>query len=134
MSQFSALSRRQVIIKHIAVNIVLVLLCILLGVWCYSEGKTYKIVLDNTSFTGKDGLSYPALESAEVIIDKGEVIFLMEDDSATGKAIGKKHIMTIHNLDENDKVLEARKVPFSIQELDGALLEINIAEYWLRGK
>ena len=46
MSQLSVPpSRRRVILKHIFVNVVLVCLLVLLGVWCYSEGKTYKLIL-----------------------------------------------------------------------------------------
>lgn len=134
MSQFpTPVSRRRIIIKHILVNIVLTALLVLLGVWCYSEGKTYKVVLDNTAFTGKDGLEYPALEAVEVTIDKDEPIYLLEDDSASGKAMGKKHVMVIDRLDEDDKVVESRKIEFSINEL-GDTLEVNVAEYWIRAK
>lgn len=134
MSQFpTPVSRRRIIIKHVLVNIVLTALLVLLGVWCYSEGKTYKVVLDNTAFTGKDGLEYPALEAVEVTIDKDEPIYLLEDDSASGKAMGKKHVMVIDRLDEDDKVVESRKIEFSINEL-GDTLEVNVAEYWIRAK
>ena len=132
MSQFPIpVSRRRIIIKHVLVNVALVALLVLLGVWCYTQGKTYKLALDNSA--GKDGLEYPALEAAEVIIDKAEPIYMMEDDSSSGKAVGKKHVMIIDKLDEDDKVLESRTIRFSISELNENL-EINIAEFWLRGK
>ena len=134
MSQFPPpVSRRRIIIKHVLVNVALVALLVLLGVWCYTQGKTYKLALDNSAFTGKDGLEYPALEAAEVIIDRAEPIYMMEDDSSSGKAVGKKHVMIIDKLDEDDKVLESRTIRFSISELNENL-EINIAEFWLRGK
>lgn len=126
-------SRRRIIIKHVLVNTVLVLLLVLLGAWCYSEGKTYKITLGNFAFTGRDGLGYPALEAVEVFIDKEAPIFLLEDDSASGKAMGKRHTMVIELLDENDKPVESRKIQFTITEL-GEKLEINVAEFWLRAK
>ena len=52
MSQLpTPVSRRRIILKHVLVNVVLVVLLVLLGAWCYSEGKTYKITLGNSAFT-----------------------------------------------------------------------------------
>ncbi len=134
MSQLSVPpSRRRVILKHIFVNVVLVCLLVLLGVWCYSEGKTYKLILGNYAFTGSDGLEYPALEAVEVYIDKEEPVFLLEDDSATGNAMGKRHTMVIELLDEDDNPIESRKIQFTIAELNENL-EVNVAEFWLRAK
>ena len=96
MSQLpTPVSRRRIILKHVLVNVVLVVLLVLLGAWCYSEGKTYKITLGNSAFTGRDGLEYPALEAVEVFIDREEPVFLLEDDSASGKAMGKKSLAEI---------------------------------------
>ena len=134
MSQLpTPVSRRRIILKHVLVNVVLVVLLVLLGAWCYSEGKTYKITLGNSAFTGRDGLEYPALEAVEVFIDREEPVFLLEDDSASGKAMGKKHTMEIRLLDENDKPIESRRIQSTIAEL-GEELEINGAEFWLRAK
>lgn len=125
-------SRRRIILKHILVNVILVTLLTLLGIWCYSQGKTYKIILGNSAFS-KGGVEYPALEAVEVVIDKEEAVFLLEDDSAAGKATGKKHTMVIDLLDENDNPIESRTVHFNINEL-GEKLELNVAEFWLRSK
>lgn len=126
-------SRRRIILKHILVNCVLVALLICLGVWCYDQGKTYKVILGNYAFTGQDGQDYPALEAVEVFIDGNDPVFLLEDDSGTGDATGRKHTMVIALLDENDEPMESRTVQFSIAEL-GKKLELNVAEYWLKAK
>ena len=126
-------SRRRIILKHILVNCVLVALLICLGAWCYDQGKTYKVLLGNYAFTGDDGQEYPALEAVEVSIDGRDPVFLLEDDSGTGDATGRKHTMVIALLDENDEPMESRTVQFSIAEL-GKKLELNVAEYWLKAK
>ena len=107
-------SRRRIILKHILVNCVLVALLICLGAWCYDQGKTYKVLLGNYAFTGQDGQDYPALEAVEVFIDGNDPVFLLEDDSGTGDATGRKHTMVIALLDENDEPMESRTVQFSI--------------------
>ncbi len=126
-------NRRHVILKQILVNCVIVLLLIALGVWCYTQGKTYKISLGNYAFTGQDGQSHPALEAVEVVIDNKEPVFLLEDDSGTGEATGRRHTMVIDLLDENDKPIESRSLQFSIADLDDDL-EVNVAEFWLKAK
>lgn len=126
-------NRRNVILKHILVNCVLVLLLIALGVWCYTRGKTYKLSLGNYAFTGQDGQQYPALEAVEVFIDGNEPVFLLEDDSGTGEATGRQHTMTIELLDENDKPIERRTLKFSVADLDDNL-DVNVAEFWLKAK
>lgn len=131
MSQFP--SRRRVILKHIFVNCVIVILLIGLGVWCYTQGKTYKLSLGNYAYTGQDGQEYPALEAVEVIIDNKDPVFLLEDDSGTGEATGRRHTMVIELLDENDNPIESRSLQFSIADLDDNL-DVNIAEFWQRAK
>ncbi len=126
-------NRRNVILKHILVNCVLVLLLIALGVWCYTQGKTYKLSLGNYAFTGQDGQQYPALEAVEVFIDGNEPVFLLEDDSGTGEATGRQHTMTIELLDENDKPIERRTLKFSVADLNDNL-DVNVAEFWLKAK
>ena len=69
----------------------------------------------------------------EVYIDKEEPVFLLEDDSATGNAMGKRHTMVIELLDEDDNPIESRKIQFTIAELNENL-EVNVAEFWLRAK
>lgn len=126
-------NRRKVILKHILVNCVLVVLLICLGAWCYTQGKTYKIILGNYAFTSADGEEHPALEAVEVFIDGQDPVFLLEDDSGTGDATGRRHTLVIELLDENDKPIESRSTTFSIAEL-GSKLEINVAEFWLKAK
>ena len=126
-------NRRSVILKHILVNCVLVLLLIVLGVWCYTQGKTYKLSLGNYAFTGQDGQEYPALEAVDGFIDGNDPVFLLEDDSGTGEATGRQHTMIIELLDENDKPIERRTLKFSVADLDENL-DVNVAEFWLRAK
>ena len=126
-------SRRRVILKHILVNCVIVALLIALGVWCYTQGKTYKISLGNYAYTGEDGQEYPALEAVEVIIDDKEPVFLLEDDSGTGEATGRSHTMVIELLDEKDNPIEIRSLQCSIAELDDNL-DVNGAECWRKAK
>ena len=126
-------SRRHVILKHILVNCVLVLLLIALGIWCYTQGKTYKLSLGNYAFTGADGQEYPALEAVEVFIDNKDPVFLLEDDSGTGEATGRQHTMVIKLLDEKDNPIESRSIKFSVADLDDNL-DVNVAEFWHRAK
>ena len=126
-------SRRRIILKHILVNCVIVLLLIGLGVWCYVQGKTYKLSLGNYAFTDQNGEEHPALEAVEVFIDDKEPVFLLEDDSGTGEATGRQHTMVIKLLDENDKPIESRTIKFSVADLDDDL-DVNVAEFWLRAK
>ena len=126
-------SRRRIILKHILVNCVLVALLICLGAWCYDQGKTYKVLLGNYAFTGQDGQDYPALEAVEVFIDGNDPVFLLEDDSGTGDATGRRHTMIIELLDENDNTIESRTIQFSIADLDDDL-DVNVAELWLKAK
>ena len=126
-------SRRRVILKHILVNCVIVLLLIGLGVWCYAQGKTYKLSLGNYDFTDKSGTEHPALEAVEVFIDDKEPVFLLEDDSGTGEATGRQHTMVIKLLDEKDNPIESRSIKFSVADLDDDL-DVNVAEFWIRAK
>ena len=126
-------SRRRVILKHILVNCVIVALLIALGIWCYTQGETYKISLGNYAYTGEDGQEYPALEAVEVIIDDKEPVFLLEDDSGTGEATGRRHTMVIELLDEKDNPIESRSIQFSIADLDDDL-DVNVAEFWQKAK
>ena len=91
------------------------------------------MLLANYALAGQDGQDYPALEAVEVFIDGNDPVFLLEDDSGTGDATGRKHTMVIALLDENDEPMESRTVQFSIAEL-GKKLELNVAEYWLKAK
>ena len=60
MSQLpTPVSRRRIILKHVLVNVVLVVLLVLLGAWCYSEGKTYKITLAIPPSPAGTGLNIP---------------------------------------------------------------------------
>ena len=126
-------NRRRVILKHVLVNCVLVLLLIALGVWCYTQGKTYKLSLGNYAFTGQDGQEHPALEAVEVFIDGNDPVFLLEDDSGTGEATGRTHTMVIELLDENDNPIERRSLQFSVADLDDNL-DVNVAEFWLKAR
>ena len=126
-------SRRHVILKHILVNCILIARLSALGVWGYTQGKTYKLSLGNYGVTGADGEDCPALEAVEVSIDGNEPVFLLEDDSGTGDATGRRHTMLIELLDENDKPIESRTIQFNIADLNDKL-DVNVAELWLKAK
>ena len=93
----------------------------------------FAAVNESLAFTSADGQEHPALEAVEVFIDGNDPVFLLEDDSGTGDATGRKHTMVIELLDENDKPIESRTITFSIAELSENL-EINVAEFWLRAR
>ena len=119
--------------KRILVNIVIVLCFAGLAYFCYDEGKSYNLILENLSYT-VDGVEHPGIEAMQVTIDdSGDPIYMLEGDQMPGVAAGKKHNLKIEILDEDDKVIETRKIPFHILDLKGKF-SINVARAYALGK
>ena len=113
--------------KRILVNIVIVLCFAGLAYFCYDEGKSYNLILENLSYT-VDGVEHPGIEAMQVTIDdSGDPIYML------GVAAGKKHNLKIEILDEDDKVIETRNIPFHILDLKGKF-SINVARAYALGK
>lgn len=119
--------------KRILVNIVIVLCFAGLAYFCYDEGKSYNLILENLSYT-VDGVEHPGIEAMQVTIDdSGDPIYMLEGDQMPGVAAGKKHNLKIEILDEDDKVIETRNIPFHILDLKGKF-SINVARAYALGK
>lgn len=74
-----------------------------------------------------DGVEHPGIEAMQVTIDdSGDPIYMLEGDQMPGVAAGKKHNLKIEILDEDDKVIETRNIPFHILDLKGKF-SINVA-------
>lgn len=119
--------------KRIIVNIVIVLCFAALAYYCYDAGKAYNVLLENVAYS-VDGVEHPGIEALQVTIDgRGEPIFMLEGDRMMGVTSGKKHTLKIEILDEEDKVVETRLVPFNMSDLgDGAA--VNVARAYVLGK
>ena len=118
--------------KRILVNIVIVLCFAGLAYFCYDEGKSYNLILENLSYT-VDGVEHPGIEAMQVTIDdSGDPIYMLEGDQMPGVAAGKKHNLKIEILDEDDKVIETRNIPFHILDLKGKF-SINVARAYALG-
>lgn len=118
--------------KRIIVNIVLVLCFAALAYYCYDAGKSYTVMLENVAYT-VDNVEYPGIEAMQVTIDgSGDPIYMLEGDQMPGTTTGKKHTLKIEILDEEDKVVETKVVPFHILDL-GAGQSINVARAYALG-
>lgn len=119
--------------KRIIVNVVIILCFAALAYYCYDAGKSYNVMLENLAYT-VDGVEHPGIEALQVTIDgQGDPIFMLEGDQMPGTAAGKKHALKIEILDEDDKVVETKVVPFHILDL-GDKLSINVARAYALGK
>ncbi len=119
--------------KKILVNTVIVLCFAGLACFCYDQGKSYNLILENLPYT-VDGVEHPGIEAMQVTIDgSGDPIYMLEGDQMPGVATGKKHHLKIEILDEDDKVIETKDVPFHILDLKGKL-SINAARAYALGK
>lgn len=119
--------------KRIIVNLIIVIAFAALGAYCYDLGKAYDVVFANTPVT-VDGKEYLPLEAVQVYLNKNSdnPVFLVEDDQMVAVAVGRRHKLTIQNLDENDNVIETREVAFNIRDLD-AKRHINVTQAWNTG-
>lgn len=119
--------------RRIFVNLLIIIVFAALAAYCYDIGKAYDLVLSNTKAT-VDGKEYAPMEAVQVYIDDASEnpIFLAEDDQMVDTAVGRKHVLTIQTLDDHDKVVEEKKVPFTISQL-GPKREIRVPLGWNTG-
>lgn len=101
--------------RQLIVNLVLVVLLVALGVFCYYQGKAYDVLMSNVAATDEQGVEHEALEAVQVrILPKGKAIRLYMDESLIyeGQIVGPKaHQLEIIPLDLEDKpIMEQRKV------------------------
>ena len=119
--------------KRILVNVIIVLCFAGIAYFCYDEGKSYTLLLENVPYI-LDGKEYPGVEAMQVTIDgAGDPVYLLEGDQMPGIAAGKKHTLKIEILDEDDKVVESRELSFHILDL-GDKRSINTARAYAIGK
>ena len=115
--------------KRIIVDSAIILALILISVFCYNMGKSYKILLENVAFAYQ-GERYPGIEAMYVIIDNRAKIYMLEGDRMIGVAMGKSHTLTMEFLDINDQVTETRYFDFNIKDLSydrNQNLTLNVA-------
>ncbi|MDL2267139.1 hypothetical protein LJC46_04025 [Desulfovibrio sp. OttesenSCG-928-G15] len=115
--------------KQLLVDSVLVCILILAGLFCYRGGKSYDILLENLPFE-LNAEKHPALEAAYAYVDNGKQIFMLDGDRTMASGLGMKHVLKIELLDPEDKVIETREIPFSIEDL-GDKPSLNVAKAFL---
>ena len=119
--------------RRLIIRIVLCLLLAAVGYWCFLTGKAYDIVLENVALEA-DGKTFPAMEAVNAYVDKDPApILLLDGDHMVATAVGLHHVLRIDVLDEDDKVLETRIWPFTINEL-GAKRSLNVPRAFALGK
>lgn len=120
------MSRRQIL-----VNAVLVLAFIGLGLFCYQSGKTYNILLENLPYS-VNGEERPGLEAIYAYIDGGKQNFMLDGDRTVTPGSGKKHVLKIELLDEEDNIIDTREVSFNVTDL-GENMSVNVARAYREG-
>lgn len=117
--------------RQILVNVLLILLLAGLGWFCWRGGKSYSLLLENLPY-GEDGTAQPALEAVNVTIGNGKAIFMLDGDRTATKVMGTSHMLRIDILDEEDRVVETKEIPFSMDEL-GDPATLNVARAFREG-
>lgn len=117
--------------KQILVNVCLVLALTGLGWFCYLGGKTHDILLENLAYQA-DGAQQPGLEAIYAYLDNGKQIFMLDGDRTVASGSGKRHVLRIEILDENDKVIETKEISFTMADL-GDKPAINVARAYRQG-
>ncbi len=115
--------------KRIIVNCCLVLALVGLGWYCYLSGKAYIVMLENLPFE-LHGEKRPGIEAVNVIIGDHEPVLLLEGDQIPTEASRRDKVLQIDILDENNKVIESKRIPFSLRDL-GDQPKINVAEAFM---
>lgn len=119
--------------KRVIVNMVLVLCLAGLGFYCYTAGKSYTLLLENLPYS-LDGVEYPGIEAMQAQVDvRREPIFLLDGDRMPTTVVGREHTLIVEILDEDDKVIDAKEIEFSITDLGGTL-SINATRAYAAGK
>lgn len=110
--------------RQIMVNVVIVSLLVALGVFCYNEGKANNFLIENVSYS-HDGELFQSFEAVQVKVDDiAEVLFLVEGDRGVVTVPGRKHVIIVEELDENDNVFKTHKMSFSNKEMKGKIISL----------
>lgn len=110
--------------RQIVVNVVIVMALVAVGIFCYNEGKANDFFIDNVPYD-HDGEVFEAFEAVQVSVDGvGEPLFLVEGDRGVVTLPGRKHVVIVEELDENDKVFKTHRVSFSNNELKGRVISL----------
>lgn len=111
--------------KRYIIDILLVLFFIALSMFLYSSGKGYALIFENRDIT-IGGNSYKTPGYIRITIDnKGRPLEIMEKDRDIMTVKGKKHIMKVEVLDEDEEtVLSTVEREVSFRYDRGNLLSI----------
>lgn len=110
--------------RQIFVNVVIVLALVAIGIYCYNEGKASDLFIDNVPYD-HDGEMLQPFEAVQVSVDGvGEPLFLVEGDRGAVTVPGRKHVIVVEELDDDDKVLKTHRVSFSNKELKGRVISL----------
>lgn len=127
--------------RQILVNLILVVLLVALGVWCYMEGKAYDVLLSNVAATDPEGREHESMEAVQVrVLPGGKKVKLYADDSLIyeGQIVGTKvHKLEIapldledHPIKEQTRVVDvrARQIPLVTKRgLSNRVIYIGLA-------
>ena len=111
--------------KRYLIDILLVLFFIALSVFLYSSGKGYALIFDNRDIT-IGGNAYKSPGYIRITMDnKGRPLEIMEKDRDIMTIKGKKHLMKVEVLAEDEEtVLSTTERKISIRYDGGNLLSI----------
>ncbi|NLB83168.1 MAG: hypothetical protein GX791_02865 [Synergistaceae bacterium] len=111
--------------KHLLIDAALVLFFIALSMFLYSSGKGYALIFENRDIT-IGGSTYQSPGYIRITMDKkGRPLEIMEKDRDIMTVKGKKHIMEVEVLDEDEEtVLSTVERPIVIRYDRGNLLSI----------
>ena len=116
--------------RRLVVNLGIIVFFACIGYVCFVTGKAYSIILENIPIT-VDGKIYEPMEAVQVrISNQADPSYLLEGDRLIATAVGASHILTIEVLDEDDKVVETRTIPFNVHELKGTPRVLNVAYFY----
>jgi len=110
--------------KRMTVNLGLVILFAIIAILLYNSGKGYNLLLDNQTVT-INGVTFEPTGTVFVSVDDGEPVELWVDDRGMATVKGKKHVLKIEVLDEDENmVLYSVEKRFSIDPEKGTLFSI----------
>lgn len=119
--------------RRLFMDLLLVLAFAALGFFCYSNGKAYNFILDNTAYSAEQ---LEAMEAVSVSVDGGAPKVLYADDKDIAVAVGGgEHVMRIDTLDLQDRPIdgEGREYSFSLQGM-GKRPSINVPFAYKNGR
>ena len=111
--------------KRLLIDAALVLFFITLSMFLYSSGKGYALIFENRDITIGDS-TYQSPGYIRITMDnKGRPLEIMEKDRDIMTVKGKKHLMKVEVLDEDEEtVLSTAERQISVRYDRGNLLSI----------